>query len=323
VKPTRVFFASDIHGSDATFRKFVNAARFYGADTLVFGGDLMGKALVPIVEQAGGGHMAELQGITHRADDPDSLRALQKKVQDTGSYWEVMGPDRYESLAEDEFELVRLFQRLASERLRAWVAFAEERLGDSPIRCYLTGGNDDDPDVLSVLDDAASTDHVVASEHRVVELDAEHTMITIGYSTPTPWNTQREATEEEIAAAIEDSMAAVPDPSRCVFNVHVPPIGSGLDRCVKIDTSTDPPTPVMVGGRPEYTRGGSQAVLDAIRAYQPAVGLHGHIHESPGRIRYGRTKCFNPGSEYGQGILNGVLLSLKRGEITSYQHTVG
>jgi Icc-related predicted phosphoesterase len=322
VKPTRVFFASDIHGSDVTFRKFVNAARFYGADVLVFGGDLMGKALIPIVEQAGGRHVAEFQGGTYRAEDPEALEALQRRVEATGFYWEVMAPDRYESLAEDRYELIRLFQRLAAERLRAWVAFAEERLAESPVRCFLTGGNDDDPAVLPVLEEA-STEHVVSCEHRVLELDSEHTMITIGYSTPTPWDTPREASEEEIAGAIDASMAGVPDPSRCVLNVHVPPIGSGLDRCVKLDATTDPPSPVMVGGRLEYTRGGSQAVLDAVRRYQPAVGLHGHIHESPGRMRYGRTKCFNPGSEYAQGVLNGVLLSLKRGEVTSYQHTAG
>jgi uncharacterized protein len=322
VKPTRIFFAADIHGSDVTFRKFVNAARFYGADALVFGGDLMGKALIPIVEQAGGGHVAEFQGSTHRAEDPDSLRTLQKRVGDTGFYWEVMGPDRYESLKEDPVALVGLFQRLAAERLRAWIAFAEERLGGSPVRCYLTGGNDDDPAVLPVLDEAP-TEHVVSCEHRVVELDSEHTMITIGYSTPTPWDTPREASEEEIASTIEASLAGVSDPSRCVFNVHVPPIGSGLDRCVKLDSTSYPPSPVMVGGRLEYTRGGSQAVLEAIRTYQPVVGLHGHIHESPGRIRYGRTKCFNPGSEFAQGLLNGLLLSIKGGKLVGYQHTCG
>ena len=118
-------------------------------------------------------------------------------------------------------------------------------------------------------------------------------------------------------------MVRVPDPARCLLNVHVPPIGSGLDLCVKVDATTDPPSPVMAGGRPQYTRGGSQAVLDAVRTYQPLVGLHGHIHESPGRIRYGRTKCFNPGSEYAQGVLNGLLFSIKEGKVLSYQHTAG
>ena len=126
-----------------------------------------------------------------------------------------------------------------------------------------------------------------------------------------------------MAELIEDSMAGVPDPSRCVFNIHVPPIGSGLDLCIKVDTSTDPPSPLLVGGRPQYTRGGSRSVLEAIRTYQPTAGLHGHIHESPGRIRYGRTKCFNPGSEYAQGVLNGLVLSIKGGKVLSYQHTSG
>src|SRR5439155_5491202 len=225
VRPTRIFFASDIHGSDVTFRKFVNAARFYGADALVFGGDLMGKALVPIVEHAGGGHVAEFQGSTHTLDDPASLEEMQRRIGNTGSYWAVMGPDEYGSLAEDRVALLSRFQQLAAERLRAWIAFAEERLANSPVRCFLTGGNDDDPDVLPVLDEAP-TDRVVSSEHRVVELDSEHTMITIGYSTPTPWETAREASEEEIGSAIDASMAGVSDPSRCAFNVHVPPIGS-------------------------------------------------------------------------------------------------
>ena len=322
MKPTTIFYASDLHGSDVTFRKFVNAARFYAADTLVFGGDLMGKTLVPMVEQAGGRHVAEFQGSQLWIDDPDSLVALQKRVGDSGSYWAVMGPDEYDSLAEDRGAVEDLFRRLAAERLRAWVAFAEERLDGSTVRLFLTGGNDDDPAVLPVLDEAP-TEHVVSCEHRVVELDDEHTMITIGYSTPTPWDTPREASEEEIADAIDASMAGVSDPSLCVFNVHVPPIGSGLDLCVKVDASTDPPSPVMMGGRPEYTQGGSRAVLEAIRAFEPAVGLHGHIHESPGRVKYGRTKCFNPGSEYGQGMLNGVLFSIKGGKVLSYQRTSG
>jgi Icc-related predicted phosphoesterase len=118
-------------------------------------------------------------------------------------------------------------------------------------------------------------------------------------------------------------MPGVPDPARCVFNLHCPPLDSGLDRCVKLDTSTDPPTPVTTGGRPTYAGGGSRAVRDAIQTYQPLVGLHGHIHESPGQIAYGRTRCFNPGSEYGQGVLNGVMLYIRDGELAGYQHTCG
>jgi hypothetical protein len=44
---TTLFFATDLHGSETCFRKFVAAARFYGADLLVLGGDLTGKLVVP------------------------------------------------------------------------------------------------------------------------------------------------------------------------------------------------------------------------------------------------------------------------------------
>jgi len=57
-----VYYASDIHGSDRLWRKFVNAGPFYGADVLVMGGDLAGKAVLPIVRQNGGYIARELDG---------------------------------------------------------------------------------------------------------------------------------------------------------------------------------------------------------------------------------------------------------------------
>ena len=52
-----IFFASDLHGSEVCFKKFVSAAKFYGADTLLLGGDISAKIVVPIV-RAGGGKYA-------------------------------------------------------------------------------------------------------------------------------------------------------------------------------------------------------------------------------------------------------------------------
>jgi uncharacterized protein len=319
---TRIFFAADIHGSEQTFRKFVNAARFYGADALVFGGDLTGKALVPIVSQGGGTYLGGLPGEARLIEDAAELRHLQRRAENAGLYWTVLEPDEYAGLRDDAAAREALFVRLARERLSTWVAFAEDRLSGSHVRCFLTGGNDDSPAVLPVLEEHPG-DRVVACEHRVVELDAVHSMITVGYSTPTPWDTPREASEEVIAGAIEASVATVADPSRCVFNLHVPPLRSGLDRCPALDTSTDPPTPLKRGGQPVWTAGGSEAVDDAIRRHQPVLGLHGHIHESPGRARVGRTACFNPGSEYGQGTLRGMLVGIADGRVTGYQATAG
>jgi Icc-related predicted phosphoesterase len=178
------------------------------------------------------------------------------------------------------------------------------------------------PAVLSVLEEGSGV-HVLPSEGRVVNLDERHTMITVGYSTPTPWDTPREATEDELSRMIEGSASTVPDPARCVFNLHCPPLDSGLDRCMKLDTTGDAPSPIVKGGRPVYFGAGSRAVREALKAYQPVVGLHGHIHESPAQMVYGRTRCFNPGSEYAQGVLDGVVVSLRDGRLEGYQHTCG
>lgn len=322
---TRLFFAADLHGSEPAWRKFVNAAAFYDVDALVFGGDLMGKALVPIVRE-NGSRRAELHGRVHELDSPSAFQAFTRSVEVAGFYWREMDADDYERHRSDPLLVEGTMQEMARERLRAWAAFAEERLSGTGVRVFMTGGNDDAPAVLDVLDEVDG-DRLVACEGRVVELDGVHTMITVGLSTPTPWDTPREASEDEIRAAIGASVATVPDVGRCVFNMHCPPKDTILDRCVKLDMEHvlpgQLPRPVREAGRVVTIGGGSVAVREAIRAYQPVVALHGHIHESPGRMRIGRSPCFNPGSEYAQGRLEGVLVQIHDGRVAAYQHTSG
>jgi Icc-related predicted phosphoesterase len=320
-RPTRVFFAADIHGSEPTFRKFLAAAAFYGVDALVFGGDLMGKALVPIVQE-NGSYRAHFQDRVHEFDR-DGLHEFTRAVERPGFYWQVFDREGYVGVEADPLAKRGLFHRLASARLAEWIAMAEERLAGTAVQMYLTGGNDDEPAVLETLD-AHAGDHVVACEGRLVELDGEHTMITVGLSTPTPWDTPREASEDEIARAIEAAADVVPDVGRCVFNLHCPPKDSPIDTCLKLEVRPgELPRPIRQAGRFVTTGGGSLAVKEAIERYQPLVGLHGHIHESGGRFRIGRTQTFNPGSEYVQGVLQGVIVSLKGGRLASYQHTQG
>jgi Icc-related predicted phosphoesterase len=319
--PTRIFFAADIHGSQVTFRKFLAAAEFYGVDALVFGGDLMGKALVPIVRTNGGYH-ASFQGRDEEFE-ADGLDAFTRGVEQPGFYWKVFERDEFEAVEVDPMAKHGLFHELASERLAGWIERAEDTLRGTGVRLYLTGGNDDEPAVLETLD-RHDGDHVVACEGRLVDLDGEHTMITVGLSTPTPWDTPREANEEEIARVIEAEVATVPDVGRCVFNLHCPPKDTPIDTCLKLEVRPgELPRPIREAGRFVTTGGGSMAVREAIERCQPLVGLHGHIHESGGRFRIGRTQTFNPGSEYVQGVLQGVIVSLRGGRLVSYQHTQG
>jgi Icc-related predicted phosphoesterase len=69
---------------------------------------------------------------------------------------------------------------------------------------------------------------------------------------------------------------------------------------------------------------GSLAVREAIERHQPLMGLHGHVHDSCGRAKIGRTVCFNPGSSYQQGVLQGVLVRVdQRRGVRDYTLTTG
>jgi Icc-related predicted phosphoesterase len=321
-KPTRLFYACDIHGSEPTYRKFLNAARFYEVDALVFGGDLMGKLLVPIVRDGGNTWRAGLHGQNHHLTTPEQLAEFKQSLDTLGFYWFECDPEEYRSYEGQQDRIDAKFDVLAKERLARWVELAEERLAGTHVRVYLCGGNDDTDEVLTALDEVPQ-DRAVNCENLIVPIDDEHVMATVGYSTPTPWDTPRERTDEQIGEVIEKLLAGVSDPSRCVLNFHCPPLDSGLDTCLRLDASVWPPAPVIEKGQPVYYGAGSQSVTDAIRKYQPVVGLHGHIHESRGAARFGRTPAFNPGSEYGEGVLRGLIVAIRGGEVVGHQFTSG
>lgn len=319
---TRIFFATDAHGSETTFRKFLNAARFYEVDVLVYGGDLMGKIVVPLVDVGGGRYRASLHGKQHVVEGTQQLEEFRKRLDTLGFYSIVLDQDKYNSFTGNQEAVDDLFDELARERLVRWCELGEERLAGTGVRAYLCGGNDDTPVALSILEDAA-TEHVIPCENKLVQIDEEHTLASVGYSTPTPWNTPRELSDDAMGDMIENLVGEVSDHSKTIFNFHTPPLDSNLDTCMKLDASTDPPSPILDGGQPVYFGAGSASVRDAIERYQPVMGLHGHIHESRGITRYGDTPSFNPGSEYGEGVLKGLIVGVKGGRITGYQFTSG
>lgn len=321
-KLTRLFFATDLHGSQRTFRKFVNAGKFYEANVIIMGGDILGKIAVPIIHEGNGHYRATLQGRTERVETEAELKNLLDKIGILGFYSKVMEADEFQVIQSDPAAIDALFHQLARERLEEWVELAETRLAGTGIKCFVTGGNDDYPDVLEALQrpDAQS---IFGCEGQVVQVDDEHTMISMGFSGPTPWRTPREVPDEELGVMIEQMIGRVAHMSHCIFNFHDPPVDSTLDTCPMLDWNTDPPSQIVRGGQLVLFGAGSASVRRAIETHQPLLGLHGHIHESPGVIKIGRTTCINPGSEYGEGILRGCLVTLSNGKVEGYQMTTG
>jgi Icc-related predicted phosphoesterase len=316
VAQTTIYYASDIHGSDRCFRKFLNAAQFYRADVLVMGGDILGKAIV-FLEEIRPGVFATTQHErrVELATEAD-LQAFEKGARDAGLYPHRCRPGEPQALRESG-QIDQLFERLMRQRLEEWVALADERLAGARVRCYIMGGNDDPPAVLEALKGA----HLVQDpDGQVVRIDEECEMISCGWSNPTPWHTPRECSEEELGQRIDAMMARVQRPESAIMNLHVPPYASGLDDAPELDDHLRVQTSL---GQTRFTPVGSTAVRAAIERYQPLVGLHGHVHEAHASVRIGRTVCINPGSDYGEGVLHGALVTVKNGKLKGHQMVSG
>jgi uncharacterized protein len=307
---TRLFYAGDVHGSRVCWKKFVNAAAHYPADALIMGGDLTGKALVPIVREGDGTYRARVIGEQRVARSAEELDAMQQAISTNGMYPLIVGPEEARLLAEDPAKRDRAFEGAMLDELRLWVEFADERLAGIEARAYVIPGNDDPWSVDEVL---ASGTRVDACDE-AVRMVGPHEMVSLGYSNRTPWKTPRELDEDEIYSRLKRLVDQLQAPERAIFNIHVPPWESSLDTAFEVD---DELRYVTKGGRPHEVATGSPAVRQIIEEAQPLLSLHGHIHESKGVTKIGRTVAINPGSDYGSGHLDGCLVHLAPERVVS------
>jgi len=313
----RLFFVTDIHASEVCFRKFLNAARFYQCDVLVMGGDMTGKMLVPIVARGNGNFSTRLFG-RERAVREEELPKLRKLIADAGYYAYDTTPDEIAALESDRRGVDLLFQKAITEMVARWLRLAEERLRDTPTICIMGPGNDDPDFVDEALRDSP---RVINPEGTVVELPGGFSMISVGYSNPTPWDSPRELPEDQLLQRIETEAGKLPNVDRAIFNLHVPPRDTKLDQAAQLDAEL---RPVLKGGLPVITGVGSTAVRTSIERHQPMLSLHGHIHESRSVVKLGRTHAMNPGSEYSEGVLRGVIVTLSSAKgLKGYQMVAG
>jgi len=314
---TKLFFCTDIHGSERCFRKFINAGKFYRADVLIMGGDITGKVVIPLVRD---GQMwsAWYMGRKVQVETEAELVSLEKDIRYNGYYPYRTVPEEVTELETDEGKKNRLFSTLIVRTLESWLEWAESRLQGTGVRCFVTPGNDD---ILEIDEVLQSSSAIVNPEGRCVDLNGYHFMVSSGYSNPTPWNSPRECHEDELATRLRRAVAGHEgDMDRMVLNSHVPPYDTVLDLAPEL---TSDRSVKQVMGQPLMAPVGSRAVRAFIEEYQPILGLHGHIHESKGRCQIGRTACVNPGSEYTEGVLRGVLVTLAPGTVRQVQFLSG
>lgn len=311
----RLYYASDIHGTEVLWRKFLHAPSVYEAQVIVMGGDLTGKAVIPLVDN-GASIDCELFGQRERATTSEERAELEHRIRSNGMYPHVMSAEEVErvaALSEEEGE--EWFAEVMLETFDRWMALAEDRLTDSEVRCFVMPGNDDPPGVDRTIEQAV---RVEACDERVVEF-GRYTMASLGYSNITPFDSPREIDEDELYRRVEAMVGEVDDLSRCIFNLHVPPYGSQLDTAPELDEDL---TVVSTAGQPKMIPVGSTAVRELVERFQPLLALHGHVHESRGATRIGRTLCINPGSDYHTGRISGALVHLDDDRV-DYQFVTG
>jgi Icc-related predicted phosphoesterase len=310
----RLFYASDIHGSDLLWRKFLGAAPFYGAAAAVMGGDLLGKAIVPIERRDDGTFRVEFLGEERVVGEGQQLDELVAAIRFNGFYpWTASRAEIDERAADTE----GLFGDVARAEIRRWVELAEARgSSNGSSNLYVMAGNDDPWYVDEIL---AASPALVFCDDRIVGVDG-HEMVSSSYANPTPWNSPRELDEDALYDRLKALADRLEDPSRAIFNLHVPPYDSRLDQAPDLKPDL---TPRYSGGQPVMKPVGSRAVRQLIEEVQPLLALHGHIHESKGETRIGRTLALNSGSEYNTGRLHGAVVTLGDARVVSHQFVVG
>jgi uncharacterized protein len=298
----RIFFATDIHGSEVCWKKFLNCGAHYEADVVILGGDMTGKALVPIVDDGGGHWHATLLENREELDGEEAVKAFEEAVMRRGYYPFRTTPDELAELAASEERWHALFDQHMIGTVERWMEMADQKLGGSGIRVFVCPGNDDQLEIDEIVE-AAKT--VELGEGRVVDIDGFQ-LASSGWANRTPWDTYREEDEPDLKKRIDAMLVNVTaEPEKTIFSLHCPPYSTGLDDAPQLTAEMD----LKDAGRSTVPVG-STAVREAIEQHQPALSLHGHIHEARGTTRLGKTLCINPGSSYEQGQLLGAVIDI-------------
>jgi len=312
---TKLFFATDIHGSDICWTKFLNAGKFYDVDVLILGGDMTGKAVVPVIHQGGKNYSITLLEQNFDVTTDEELQDMVKRVRSRGYYPYMTNPDEMAELEKDPERVHQIFLQEVLKVVQQWMDFADKKLDGTDMKVYCSPGNDDMDEVDEIV---RASRRVLLVEGQVTPLDPHHEMIASGWSNRTPWDTHREEDEDQLEVRYEAMISKLKDPRNAVFNIHVPPYKSNLDEAPELDENL---RPKMAGQALKPV--GSTALRKVIENSQPLLGLHGHIHEGRGTSRIGKTLCINPGSMYEQGTLLGAIVALGKNKIENYVLTSG
>ena len=304
-----------MHGSEGVWRKFLNASAMLKVDVAICGGDLTGKMIVPIVKHKNGKYSYYHLKKTYTINSNELEKAM-KDIKGIGYYPYVTTESEYEEMTKNPEKVDEVFHKVMLSTLKNWLDLIPQKV-PKETQIIVCPGNDDRFPVDDIVN---SHKHVINGEGRVIEIDDQHEMISCGWVNPSPWKTAREEEEEKLEERLEKYISQLKNVENAIFNFHAPPYQTKLDEAPLLDKDLNP---VIQGGRVIMVPVGSKAVRKMVEKYQPFLGLHGHIHESSGSMKIGKTYCVNPGSEYAEGILRAFLIEFKGNKIIRLQRIEG
>lgn len=309
---TRILYGSDFHGSDAVFRKFIASGLQYKANVLIVGGDVTGKAMVPVINQGNGLYIGRWFGKEETASTSDELEKIKKNISNVGFYPIVIEKEEARELEDNPDKMAERFEREMCQRVKDWMVLAEEKLVPQQATLFFMAGNDD---LYSIDKVVGEFQHIHNPDMTRFEIEGGYEIIGLSNANMTPWQCARDIEEDELAERLETIAGLVQNPEKTIAVLHVPPYGSGLDTCPDLDKNLKI---ITEGGQVVMKSAGSTAVKTFLEKVQPLLSLHGHIHESPGHVRIGRTLAINAGSEYAEAIMKAAIINLEDGKVKGH-----
>jgi Icc-related predicted phosphoesterase len=307
----RIFFTADIHNSELVFRKILSIPSLYNPDVMIISGDLTGKAIVPIIKKEDGSYICTFQGEKHVMKNEKEVKEFETKLLNKGIYPYICSKEEVTELQNDQAKLDALFKKLTVERIEYWVRELEEKVPEN-VMVLMMPGNDDIWEIDEII---SSSKRVINPLKKVVNMEYGYQIISLDYVNPTPWNTPREADENEIMKMLEKYLEKIENTGKVICNFHCPPYNTNIDLAPKLDKKL---RPVYKFGELELQHVGSKSIRKFMEKYSPLLGLHGHIHEAEGYDKVGRTLVINPGSQYSAGMLKGIIVDLDRNGIVRW-----
>ena len=312
---TTLLFATDMHGSEGVWRKFLNASAMLKVNAAICGGDLTGKMIVPVVEQKSKKCAYYFMGKQHVAEK-DEVDAVFKRIRGIGYYPYLTNSKEYDDMTRDNKKVDEVFHEVMISTLKSWLDLIPQKV-PAETKVIICPGNDDRSGVDDLVNSHKS---VLNGEGNIIQIDETHEMMSCGWVNPSPWKTAREEEEDKLEKRLENYISLVKNKETAIFNFHAPPYQTKLDDAPQLDADLNP---IIRTGSVVMIPVGSKAVRKMIEKYQPFLGLHGHIHESAGSMKIGKTYCVNPGSEYAEGILRAFLVEFRGNNISKLQRIEG